>query len=199
MAWRMNVRMYESCSCRMVCRCTLGPAEPDQGWCSGVIGIEVLSGDSEGVELTGARAVVHVELPGDFLGGIDKAKLYLDTSLSDAQRAELDAIFHGERGGLWAAMREAVGSWLPSDVVDITLEGGDSPRFAVPDVGTTTLEPLKTERGDRTTLRNAPVAAAFGQTNLELATATESRWADPDLRSWESLGYGAVSVAEWVG
>jgi len=80
MAWRMNVRMYESCSCKMVCRCTLGPAEPDQGWCSGAIGVEVLDGESEGVELTGAKLVLLAELPGDFLGGIDKAKLYLDSS-----------------------------------------------------------------------------------------------------------------------
>jgi hypothetical protein len=195
----MNVRMYESCSCKMVCRCTLGPAEPDQGWCSGAIGVAVIDGESEGVVLTGAKVLLHAELPGDFLGGIDKAKMYLDAALSDAQRAELDAIFHGERGGVWAGMREAIATWLPSQVADITLEDGDTPRFTVAGVGANTLEALKTESGDRAVLRNAPIAAAFGQTDLELATATGSRWADPDLRPWESLGYGAVSVAQWAG
>jgi len=96
-------------------------------------------------------------------------------------------------------MREAIASWLPSQVADITVEVGDSPRFTVAGVGANTLAPLVTESGDRATLRNAPVAAGFGQTVLELATATGSRWADPDLRPWESLGYGAVSDAQWAG
>src|SRR5438477_2509674 len=100
----MRVRIYESCSCKMVCRCTVGPAEPDQGWCSGALGFDVLEGESDGVDLTGARVVLSAELPGDFLSGIDKAKIYLDSALSDEQRRELDAIFHGERGGLWAGV-----------------------------------------------------------------------------------------------
>ena len=111
MAWRMRVKMYESCSCKMVCRCTLGPAEPDQGWCSAAIGIEVLEGESDGVDLTGAKVVLGGELPGDFLGGIDKAKMYLDSGLSDEQRRELDAIFQGERGGLWAAFGGMIGTY----------------------------------------------------------------------------------------
>lgn len=59
------------------------------------------------------------------------------------------------------------------------------------------LQPLKTEDGKQATLHNAPVAAAIGEHVLELATATGSRWSDPDLRSFESLGWGAVSVVEW--
>ena len=41
MAWTMKVRLLESCSCAALCPCILGPAKPDQGWCSGVFGIEV--------------------------------------------------------------------------------------------------------------------------------------------------------------
>ena len=55
-----------------------GPAKPDQEWCSGVFGMEVTEGDSDGVDLSGAKLVMHFELPGDFMSGIDKAKLYFD-------------------------------------------------------------------------------------------------------------------------
>ena len=84
MAWTMKVNLLESCSCAALCPCVLGPAKPDQEWCSGVFGMEVTEGDSDGVDLSGAKIVMHFELPGDFLGGIDKAKLYLDPSVSDA-------------------------------------------------------------------------------------------------------------------
>jgi hypothetical protein len=195
-AWRMRVRMYESCSCKMVCRCTLGPAEPDQGWCSAALGIEVLEGESDGVDLTGAKVVLGGELPGDFLGGIDKAKMYLDSGLSDEQRRELDAIFHGERGGLWAGLRGMIGTWLPSMVTSIEIHDGEAPRVTVAGAGQIALQPLKTEDGRQATLNNAPIAVGFGQDVLELATATGG-FSDPDLRAWESLGYGSTSTMEW--
>src|SRR5207245_8007978 len=127
MAWNMKVNLLESCSCAALCPCVLGPAKPDQEWCSGVFGMEVTEGDSDGVDLSGAKIVMHFELPGDFLGGIDKAKLYLDASLSDAQRAEIDAIFHGEKRGLCGGMTEAIQQGLPSTVAKVDCGGTDAP------------------------------------------------------------------------
>src|SRR5437588_4264762 len=78
MTWTMKVRLLESCSCAQLCPCILGPAKPDQEWCSGVFGMEVTEGNADGVDLAGAKIVMHFELPGDFISGIDKAKLYFD-------------------------------------------------------------------------------------------------------------------------
>ena len=128
MAWHMNVRMYESCNCKMVC--------------------------------------LHAELPGDFSGGNDTAKLHLDSSSSDLQRAKIDAILRGEKDGRWAPMSEAIATWLPSQIADITIDGGGSPRLTVAGVGSNTLEPVRTDTGERATQRNAPVAAGFGQVEL---------------------------------
>src|SRR5437763_1758559 len=75
MPWTMKLRLLESCSCAQICPCILGPAKPDQEWCSGVFGMEIAEG-SGGVNLSGAKIVMHFELPGDFISGIDKAKLY---------------------------------------------------------------------------------------------------------------------------
>ena len=90
---------------------------------------------------------MHFELPGDFLGGIDKAKLYLDPSVSDAQRAEIDAIFHGEKGGLWAGIRESIKEWLPSAVAKIGFGGADAPGVTVEGIGQVVLQPIKAEEG----------------------------------------------------
>ena len=201
MAWSLKLRLLESCSCAQMCPCILGPAKPDQEWCSGVFGMEVTEGDSDGVDLGGAKIVMHFELPGDFVSGIDKAKLYFDPSVSEDQRAELDAIFHGEKGGLWGGMREAIKQWLPSSEATITFGGEDAPGVTVEGVGQVVLQPIKAEDGAVATISNAPVMGAFGMKSEKLALATGTSFSDPDLRSWESLGAGGIvpDLVEWAG
>ena len=202
MAWTMKVNLLESCSCAALCPCVLGPAKPDQEWCSGVFGMEVTEGDSDGVDLSGAKIVMHFELPGDFLGGIDKAKLYLDPSVSDAQRTEIDSIFHGEKGGLWGGMREAIKEWLPSTVARISFGGADSPGVTVEGFGQVVLQPITAEEGGAPAqIVGAPVIHSFGMMSENIAFAHGSKFSDPDLRSWESLGAGGVvsDVVVWTG
>lgn len=199
MAWRISAKDWEACSCKMICRCTMGPAEPDQVWCSGSFFLEIQDGESDGVDLSGTKVALSMEMPHDFVSGIDKARVYYDVAVSDGQRREMDAIFHGERGGLWGGMKEAIKEWLPSKVAKITINDGESPSAEVEGAGKVTLELVKTESGERAQLTNAPVAAEFGFVTMDLALGNGSKWTDPDLRTWESLGYGAVSTVEWSG
>jgi hypothetical protein len=197
----MKVRLLESCSCAQLCPCILGPAKPDQEWCSGVFGIEVAEGNADGVDLTGAKLVMHFELPGDFLGGIDKGKLYFDPSVSDAQRTALDAILHGEKGGLWAGMREAIKEWLPSQVAKIEFGGDANPGVKVDGIGQVVLQPIVGEGGAPAVITGAPVIAAFAVTSENLAYSHGTKFSDPAMRSWESLGAGGISseLVEWAG
>lgn len=202
MAWTMKVNLLESCSCAAVCPCLLGPAKPDQEWCSAVFGIQVVDGDLDGVDLTGAKIVMHFELPGDFLGGIDRAKLYLDPSVNDAQRAAIDAILHGEHGGLWGGMKESIKEWLPSTVAAISFGAADAPGVTVEGFGKVVLQPISAGEGaPPTRIVGAPVLAAFNIASEDLAIAQGTSFADPDLRAWESLGAGGVAadVVVWSG
>lgn len=199
MAWTMNVDLVESCSCAAMCPCILGPAKPDQEWCSGVFGILVTEGNSGGVDLSGTKLVLHFELPGDFLSGIDKAKLYIDPAVSDEQRVELDAIFHGEKGGVWGGMREMIKQWLPSSVAAVEFTDGDSPGVTVEGVGQVVLQPIKLEDGTPATIANTPIMAAFDLVSENLAFAQGTSFSDPDLRSWESLGQGGTLSTVWSG
>lgn len=197
MAWKIKARGIESCSCKMLCRCNFGPAEPDQEWCSAALAWDITEGESGGVDLSGAKFVLLGDLPGDFTGGIDIARLYIDGS--DEQRAEIEAIIQGQRGGLWEAMREAVREWFPTKSATITFSHGDAPSVTIDGVGQSTLQMMKAEDGTQTVLENAPIPAAFGQSRINLGLAGGSKWADPDMRSWESLGYGSTSTVEWSG
>ena len=200
MAWSIQAKILESCSCAALCPCTLGPAKPDQKWCSGAFAIRILQGSSDGVDLSGATLALQFELPGDFLGGIDKAKLYLDRGLTTDQGRELDAIFHGEKGGLWGGMRGMIKTWLPSTVAKVDITEGDTPTATVDGFGTIMLQPIKTENGNPTRLVDAPILSAFGMVEEELAFAMGTKFSDPDLRPWESLGQGGtVHHVEWAG
>lgn len=196
MAWTLKGTWYESCSCALVCPCNFGPAKPDQGWCSALLGFEVDSGESNGVDLGGTKAVLHAELPGDFLGGFDKAILYLDESSSQEQRDQLEAIFQGERGGVWEGVRGMIREFLPSKTVRVDVTGGESPHVAVDGVGEITLERAKTEDGKQTVLVNTPLGADLAVDTLEIALATGGL-SDPDLREWETLGNGAAVPFDW--
>jgi hypothetical protein len=197
MAWQIKANIIESCSCALACPCIWGPAKPDQEWCSGVFAITIAEGQSEGVDLTGVQMLLHFELPGDFLGGIDKGKLYVDTSTSEQQRAEIDAIFHGERGGLWGGMKEAIGQWLPTQVTKVSIDHGESPSAQIEGVGEITVQRVVTD-GTPGKIVGAPILGAFGIASADMGFAQGTKFSDPDMRAWESLGEGSMCAAEWA-
>ena len=196
MAWTLKGTWYESCSCKIVCPCNLGPAEPDQGWCSALLGFSIESGEANGVDLGGTTLAFHGELPGDFMGGIDKARLYLDEGASDEQRRELEAIFQGQRGGVWEGVAGMIGEFLPSTTTRVEVSGGDNPSVRVEGVADISLTRVKDEAGKQAVLVNAPLSAGFAVDTVELAMAT-GRVSDPDLRAWETLGNGGAVPFDW--
>jgi hypothetical protein len=198
MAWKLEGHIYESCSCKMVCRCTLGPAEPDQGWCSAVLVVDLASGD--GRRLDGARYAMAIQAPGDFLGGIEKARLYFDASTADgSQRSAIESIIQGRAGGFWEGVQGLISEWLPSREAEISISvDGDNVQVSVGGAGEVRLAAVRTAEGTQTKLVGAPVAAALHIDYYDLALANGTRWSDPDLRAWESLGFGAQESFSWA-
>jgi hypothetical protein len=99
-AWHLTGQLIEACSCKALCPCVLGSAEPDQGWCSGALTFVVQEGASDGVNLGGRKVVWLIDLPKDFLSGNGTVRIYIDDGADTRQRQELEAIFTGEKGGL---------------------------------------------------------------------------------------------------
>lgn len=197
MSWNLTGNWIACCSCKATCPCNIGPAEPDQEWCSAVAALEIEQGDSGGVSLSGSKAAVLFDLPGDFFGGIDVARLYLDDAASDEQQRELEAIVHGNKGGVWEAVGAMIKEWRPTEVTSIDVLHGDNPVVTIGNVGKISLEPIKTEDGEPTRLVNSPIPAGFGIRSLDLARADGSGWTDPDMRQWTSLGHGELANFQW--
>lgn len=186
MSWRIEGQSFEFCSCKMFCPCWLGPAEPDQGWCSGVFMFDIQQGSSDGVDLAGCKAAVAFDWPGDFWSGQGTARLYIDQATSGDQRREVEAIFSGQKGGhLETVLSQVVSKVLTTQIVKIDLEWGDNPSLTVGSIGEVTLQPLKDETGRPATVEGAAAAAAFQLPSLRLASSKGSRWSDPEMRAWE--------------
>lgn len=199
MAWQLSGRMIEACSCNSACRCTLGPAEPDRGWCSGAFTFVIVDGQSNDVDLSGRTVVWMIDLPKDFVNGDGTAKLYVDDGANADQRRELEAIFTGQKGGPGEVLGGLVSKWLPSETVPIAVSGGEQPAVTIGRIGEATLQPIRNASGEATAVVNAPVLGLIDIERAELARADGSKFTAPDMRSWESGGHGSVSPFNWSG
>jgi hypothetical protein len=186
--------MLESCSCKRLCPCALGPAEPDQGWCAGALVFDIQHGQADGVSLDRTTVILVVNMPGDFLGGNGTARLYVDEAASTAQRQEWEALFMGQRGGPLGAVAALFTHWLPTQAVRLTRQEGDTPSITIGSVGQLTWQRLTTQDGRQTTLQNAPVLGVIGMESSALASSTGSQWSDPEMRQWQSGGSGTISA-----
>lgn len=187
MAWTVSGQSIELCSCKMLCPCWLGPeGTPDQGWCAGGFLFDVRQGNSDGVDLRGAKVFLTATWPGNFFNGDGTARLYIDESASDDQRGELDAIFSGHKGGhLEGLFGAVITKWLPAKSAKIDIQWGDNPTFKVGDIGQATLLPIKDAEGKPTEVRAAPALTGFQMESMGLASSKGSHFSDPDIRPWD--------------
>ena len=197
MAWQATGQLIEACSCKALCPCYLGPAEPDQGWCSGALTFSIQNGQSEGVDLSGRAVVWLIDLPKDFASGNGTARLYIDDAASAQQRQELEAIFTGKKGGPWAVLGSIVTKWLPTQTATIKISGGDSPAISVEGIGQVALQPIKDQTGRTTTVINAASHRSMEIGQVDLARSDGSRFFDPEMRAWDAGGHGGVSSFSW--
>jgi hypothetical protein len=177
----------------------LGPAEPDQGWCSGALTFAIDHGRSEGIDLSGRSVLWLIDLPKDFASGGGTVRLYIDDGASARQREELEAIFSGNKGGPGAVLASLVTNWLPTRTAPISIGDGEDPTVSVGGVGSAELKSIRNGAGQPTSVVNAPILGLIAIDRADLARSDGSRFAAPEMRAWESGGHGSVSPFAWNG
>jgi hypothetical protein len=198
MAWRVSGQMVEFCSCKMMCPCWFGPGtEPDQGWCAGAILYDVEQGQVDGIDVGGTKVVFAAEWPGNFFAGNGKARLYLDANASADQRRELEAVFSGQKGGLFEGLMGAViTEWLPAETARIDVSRGEKVSINVGEVGRATLQPLVDSEGRPTTVTGSAAQAAFQSASMQVASSQGTTWSDPAFHTWEGDS-GTLHTFNW--
>jgi hypothetical protein len=172
MAWQVSGQSMELCSCKLMCPCWLGPqGEPDQGWCAGALAFDVRQGNANGVDLSGCKAVVVTEFPGNFFEGNGTARVYIDEGAGEDQRRELEAILSGQSGGhLEALMGAVISRWLPAKTAKIELQWGDNTTVTLGDFGRFNLERIKDGAGTPTMIQAAAAQTGFQLENMGVAS-----------------------------
>lgn len=200
MTWQVSGRSAEFCSCKVMCPCWLGPdGEPDQEWCSGAFGFDIETGSSGDVDLGGTRLALAADWPGNFFHGNGTARLYLDATTSAAQRRELEAIFSGQKGGMFQAVFGGViATWLPAAVAQVDIRWGSPSSVTVGDVARIELKPIDDGAGNPTRVTGAVAHGALQLDGMQLASAKGSSWADPDMRPW-AADSGTLHSFNWSG
>jgi hypothetical protein len=89
-----------------------------------------------------------------------------------------------------------IDKWLPSQVVQLNIDWGETPSLVIGDIGKATLKRLKDDTGQSTRVTGAAAQAGFQFDGMDLASSSGSHWSDPDLQDWEGNS-GTLHEFNW--
>jgi hypothetical protein len=144
MAWKIEGRYFENCTCEVVCPCTASLAlGADYDRCQVVLVFHVDSGEVDGVDVSGLTLAAVGDTPKYMHEGNWRLGVLIDEAASDEQAEKLGAVFSGALGGPMGALSGLVGEQLGVERVPMqfsssdgkhSLTVGDRGRVAVQDV-----------------------------------------------------------------
>jgi hypothetical protein len=126
MAWSIEGRYFENCSCEVVCPCTASLAlGADNDYCRVVIVFHVDRGEVDSVDVSDLTVAVMAESGRFMHEGNWRLGLLLDDSASDEQTDKLGAVFSGRLGGPMAALSGLVSEQLGAERVPMDFSESD--------------------------------------------------------------------------
>jgi hypothetical protein len=174
-AWSIEGRYFENCSCEVVCPCTASlTLGADNDYCRAVLVFQVDSGEVDGVDVSGLTSAVLAESGRYMHEGNWKVGLLIDDSASDEQVDKLAAVFSGQLGGPMAALGGLITEQLGVERVPMDFSSSDGHhRLRIGDHGEASVDdvvPLGVETG-----RAAELVGVFHPAgpNLTIAKATD--------------------------
>jgi hypothetical protein len=144
MAWNLEGRYFENCSCNVPCPCTASlDLGADYDFCHALLAFHVDSGDVEGVDVSVLTVATVVDTPKVMSEGNWRLALLIDEAASDEQAEKLGAVFGGQMGGPMEALAPLLGEVLGVERTPMEfssenghhrLKAGDAAEMEVEDV-----------------------------------------------------------------
>jgi hypothetical protein len=152
MAYDIEGRLLEVCSCNVLCPCWIGE-DPDNGTCDSALAWHIDGGQIEGVDVAGRTVALSVHIPGNVLAGSWKAAVFVDDGSSDEQQAKLLQVFTGALGGAITDLAGLIGEVVSVERVPITftVDGGQG-RLSIGSIADADLIPYVGATGKATVL-----------------------------------------------
>jgi len=122
MAWQLEGKYFESCSCDAVCPCTWSgfTAKATLDRCRALLAYHVESGEIDGVDVSGLSFALFLDAPPVMSQGNWRVGVFLDENASDSQAAQLGTVLSGQAGGPPAMLSPLIGEMLGVEKVRIT-------------------------------------------------------------------------------
>lgn len=121
MAYLLQGKLLEVCTCRVVCPCWVGE-DPDGGMCEGTMAWHIEKGQVEGLDVSGITIGMLAHIPGNVLNGNWRATVFIDQRATQQQQDALLAVFSGKKGGVVADMAKLVGEIVGVERVSFVFE-----------------------------------------------------------------------------
>jgi hypothetical protein len=155
MAYQLEGRLLEVCSCKILCPCWVGE-DPDGGTCDGVLSWHFDKGTVNGTDVTGRTLTILTHIPGNILEGNWRVVVYVDDGASDEQMQGLLDVWTGKLGGPVADLAQLVGEVLAVEKVPVQFDvEGVHGTLRVGDAIEADLEPFKGATGESTALHDS--------------------------------------------
>ncbi len=174
MAYQLEGRMLEVCTCNTVCPCFVGET-PDNGTCDVTVAWHIDKGAVEGVDVAGCTIAAIAHIPGKPLDGNWRAAVYIDDGASKDQETALLNVFTGKLGGPIADVAKLIGEVVGVERTSITFTAQNGKgSLKIGEAAEAEMEPYVTTDGTIATLSNTLFSGAPGAPAL-LGTAPHYR------------------------
>ena len=176
MAWKLEGRYFENCSCDVPCPCTVSlDLGADRDRCNAFMVFQIEAGEVDGVDVSGLTVAGVVDTPKVMSEGNWRFGVLIDAKASEEQAEKLGAVFGGQLGGPMEALGPLVTEQLGVDRVamEVSHENGTH-RIKVGDDGELEVQELVSfgkEDGEPARLKN--IFHPAGE-DLTIAKATKS-------------------------
>jgi hypothetical protein len=121
MAYQLEGRLLEVCTCNILCPCWVGE-DPDGGTCDGLISWHIDKGTIDGVDVSDRNLTVMAHIPGNILQGNWKVVVYIDDRTSPEQQEAMLNVWTGKRGGPVADLVQLVGEVMAVERVPVYVD-----------------------------------------------------------------------------
>jgi len=155
MAYELEGRLLEVCTCNILCPCWVG-GDPDNGTCDAIAAWHIDRGVIDGVDVSGRTFAGLVHIPGNILKGNWRMVAIVDDEATTEQQEALLNVWTGKLGGPVADLAQLVGEVVAVERVPVTfeVEGGQG-RIRIGAFGKAEMAPLIGATGQPTTLHDS--------------------------------------------
>ncbi len=186
MAYEIEGRLLEVCTCNVLCPCWVGE-DPDNKTCDTVIAWGIGKGTIDGVRVDGLTLAVSAHIPKNILIPKSwKAVVFVDDRASSEQQDALLRLFTGQLGGAVADLAGLIGEVVAVERAAITfsVEGGKG-RLKIGSRVEAEMAPFVGATGNPTTLAETVFSTIPGSPVFASKASTYTR---------DGSGHGIPSV-----